>query len=206
MKKDHHSKRRYYTYEPDSDEFAGVTFVDSISGDDGPTVADLHWQDTRYGASWRTLKCIGFDDNPLRLGDFPSVSDYNRVPMMSSKAWNALRPVIETVCERLPVKHPFPGEYFLIHVLRTIDALDENLSEVERRSFEDPRIRRVLRYAFKHELIDGAHIFKLPNKSGSELIVDDVFRRTTEERGLQGLIFRELPMAMNSSNSQPQLE
>jgi hypothetical protein len=195
MKEDRDNKQRYYAYEPDADAFAGVTFVNFSSEADERSVVDLHWDDSPYGATWKPLECVGFDDNPPRIGDFPSVSDYNRVPMMSSKAWESLRPVIANFCEPLAVKHPFQGEYFLVHVLRTINALDESRSEVERRSFEDPRIRQVLQYAFKQDMIDGIHIFKLPNKSGSELIVDDLFRRTVEAKGLQGLIFRELPMA-----------
>ncbi|MFN7290401.1 MAG: hypothetical protein ACK5T6_07435, partial [Pirellula sp.] len=82
MKIDAYSRHRYYAYKPDSNAFAGVTFAESISGNDSPTIADLHWEDSPYGTSWKVRECVGFDDNPSRTGDFPSVSDYNRVPMM----------------------------------------------------------------------------------------------------------------------------
>ena len=117
--------------------------------------------------------------------------------MVSALAWTVLEPIIGDICEALPVVHPFKGagKFFLLHVLRTIDALDESKSEVERRSIGDSRIRQIFRYSFRLAAIEGVHIFKLPNKSGSGLIIDDVFRDVVELNGLRGLRFRELTMA-----------
>jgi len=184
--------RKFYTYEPDANAFAGVGFMD-----DSSEILDLHWKDSLVGGSWQVLECVGFEDNPQEVGDFPSVSNYNRVPMMSSRAWDALRPIIGNVCELLPVKHPFHGDYFLVHVLKTVDALDEQASEIERRSPNDARIRQVSRYAFKYDMIGECHLFKLPNKSGSELIVDGFFKQTVEQHNLKGLIFKELDLAQS---------
>ena len=200
MKEHRNSNRRFYEYDPDANSFAGVEFsaryVEDEDGeyDSGLVVRNLHRDDTPLRQTWKPLTCYGFDDNPPEVGDFPSVSDKRRVPMLSERAWKALQPVIGEFCEALPVTTPFEGRYFLIHVLRTIDALDEAASEVERRSANDPRIRQVFRYAFRNDLIEGIHIFKLPNRQGSSLIVDDVFRNAVEANGLRGLRFRELPM------------
>lgn len=190
-------RRQFYEYDTDPDSFAAVGFkVSKVGGviKDSEVVANLHRDNTPLIRTWRPLACHAFDDNPPKIGDFPSVSNYRKVPMVSERAWKALEPVIGDVCEALPVIPPFVGTYYLIHVLRTIEALDEGASEVERRSAEDPRIRRVFRYAFKKGLIEGLHIFKLPNKQSGELIVDDVFRKTVEENGLVGLEFKQLPM------------
>lgn len=198
MTKIRKSHQQFYEYYPETNSFAGVGFSVGAAdddNDDSTKVTNLHWNDDPLKAIWIPLSCHGFDDNPLEVGDFPCVSNYGKIPMMSGQAWKALEPVIGAVCEALPVNHPFVGDYFLIHVLRTIDALNEDASEVERRSANDSRIRQVIRYAFHEAMIQGIHIFKLPNKQGGGLIVDDVFRKAVEDNGLRGLRFRELPLA-----------
>lgn len=189
--------RRFYEYDPDANSFAGVGFgVGDIfdNGDDDAKITSLHWSDAPLQQTWKPLTCHSYDDNPSEVGDFASVSNYRKVPMLSERAWKALQPVIGEVCEALPVLHPFKKNFFLVHVLNTVDALNAFESEVERRSADDQRIRNVLRYAFRYDLIEGMHIFKLPNKSGGSLIVDDVFRTVVEANGLRGLRFRELPL------------
>ena len=201
MKTTYRQCRRFYEYDPDANSFAGVGFhVGPVDDDDDDCakVRRLHWSDTPVRASWRTLTCDGFDDNPPDVGDFPSVSNSRRIPMMSERAWRILKPIIGDACEALPVLHPFRGNYYLIHVMRTIDALDAGASTVERRSIEDQRIRRIYRYAFKDDLIEGQHIFKLPLASGSDLFVDDIFRQAVEDNGLRGLRFKDLPMTCDA--------
>jgi len=125
-------------------------------------------------------------------GDFPSLGNYNMLPVMSQRAWEALRPLIGHCCEALPIIHPSGRPYYIIHVMNTIDALDEDRSEVKR--FSDDGIMRVVRYALKSDLLEDQHIFKLPHESGGDLLVDDEFRRVVEENGLQGLIFKPIPL------------
>ena len=190
-------RRRFYEYDPDANSFAGVGFhVGGVNEDhdDNALVTRLHRIDNPVYKDWKTLTCLGFDDNPPAIGDFPSISNYKAVPMMSERAWNVLEPIINGDCEALPVVHPFPGKYYIIHVMRTIDALNADASEVDRSTIGDFRIRRIYRYAFKNELIEKVHIFKLPLLSGSGLIVDDVFRKVVEDNELRGLRFSELLM------------
>ena len=201
MTNDKPVQRYFYGYDPDANSFAGVGFaVGEVNDDnnDSAKVANLHRSDTPLQLTWAPLTCHGFDDNPAVIGDFPSVSNWKRVPMMSERAWNALKPIIGNVCEALPVAHPFQGLYYLIHVMQTIDALNTDASEVDRSGIGDNRIHRIYRYAFKNDLIEGKHIFKLPPMSGGGLIVDDVFRRAVEDNGLRGLRFRELPLTKDS--------
>ena len=192
------NKRQFYEYDPDANSYAGIGFAVGAVGDDNDDsarVMNLHRDDTPIQFTWMPLASHGFEGNPSKIGDFPSVSNWRIVPMMSERAWDALKPIIGNVCEALAVRHPFEGRYFLIHVLRTIDALNEDASEFERWSANDSRIRQVIRYAFHEAMIQGIHIFKLPNKQGGGLIVDDVFRKAVEDNGLRGLRFRELPLA-----------
>jgi hypothetical protein len=104
-----------------------------------------------------------------------------------------LEPLIGYCCESLPIIHPTGKPYFIIHVMDTIDCLDEEQSEL-RRSQIDQRVNRIFKYSFKSEMLTGKHIFKLPLKSCGELIVDENFRKTVEASKLKGLLFTQLPM------------
>ena len=168
--------------------------VGPVDRDDGDSdkVIDIHWIDDSIIDSWKRLKCHRYDARTKKIGDFPCVTNYFKVPMFSERAWSVLKPIIGDACEVLPVDHPFDGNYYIIHVMRTIDAIDVDASEVWRSS--SGRIGRIYKYALKYELLDGKHIFKLPLQCGSGLYVDDVFRQAVEKNGLKGLIFKELRM------------
>jgi hypothetical protein len=191
MTERHVDHKRYYRYDPDANSFAGVAF--SMIDDD--KITNVHSDDAPILQVWQTLRCEVFDDNPPVDGDFPSVSNYRRVPMISQRAWQAIRSLVGYCCEALPVDHPSGRPYFILHVMETIDCLDTEASEVSRSEIGDKRINRIYRYAFKDSLLNGKkHIFKLPLMCGGELIIDDHFRRAVEKNGLCGLRFRELPM------------
>lgn len=178
---------RFHEYRPDANHFAGICVADGH--DVG--IADIHYHDSLLAAEWMSPVFTGFDDNPEQIGDFPSLSNFNIVPVFSQRAWNCLRPVIGDACEALPIICPFEGKYFIIHVLETIDCLVEDRSEVVR-SEVDGRIDRVFKYCFDVQKLHGKHIFKLPLSSGRELVIDDVFRTVVEDNGLKGLLFKEL--------------
>jgi hypothetical protein len=178
---------RFYEYRPDANHFAGICVA---SGQD-IHIANVHYDDSLLARDWSPIAFDAFDDNPEQVGDFPSLSNFNIVPVLSDRAWNCLRPVIGDACEALPVICPFNGPYFLIHVFETIDCLVEDCSEVDR-SEVDQRIDRVFKYCLDLHKLQGKHIFKLPLKSGRELLVDDVFRAAVEDNRLKGLVFRDL--------------
>lgn len=195
----------YYRYEPDADRFAGVNIP---SGEvachpvlarqaqklkRSADVADIHYTDVSLAEDWKPPKALGFDDNPTREGDFPSLSNFNEVPVFSQRAWDALQPLIGAFCEALPIHHYSGKPFVLVHVMTTIDCLDVEQSSVERSS--DGRICDVDEYAFHEEMLANVHIFKLPPESGGELIVDDVFRQAVQAARLKGLDFRPLPSA-----------
>jgi hypothetical protein len=182
--------QRHYLYNPDANSYAGVGF----SMDDDDAITEIRSIDLPMLASWKPLRCHVFDDNPPIEGDFPSNSNYRRVPIMSERAWTVLRPLIGFSCEALPIIHPSGRAYFIVHVMKTIDCLDVDASTVSRCGIGDDRIDRIYRYAFKQRMLSGEHIFKLPLLCGGELIVDDDFRKAVERNRLHGLTFRELPM------------
>jgi len=179
---------KYYAYRPDSNSYAGI----GVAAEDDSSIIDIHNQDVSLSSTWTGLVVHGFKDNPEAEGDFPSLSNFWRVPVMSRGAWDTLLPLIGYCCEALPITHPSGKPYSIIHIMETVDCLDIGQSEVKR--FSDGGIMRILRYFFKSELLQGKHIFKLPRYCGGESIVDDDFRNAVEASGLKGLQFKELPM------------
>src|SRR5579884_164354 len=181
-------KMRYYVYRPDANNFAGIAA--DLTADE--RVTGIHYEDRSLSTSWTPVTFHGFDDNPPEEGDFPSLSNFWRIPVFSQRAWDALHTLVGYCCEALPIIHPTGKPFYIIHVMETIDCLDEARSELTRNPVTN-RVSRIFRYALKTNRLRGKHIFKLPRESGAELLVDDVFRKAVEDNDLKGLIFKELP-------------
>ena len=112
---------------------------------------------------------------------------------MSERAWNILQPLIGYCTEPLPATGPSGELLYIIHVMETIDCLDERRSEVSRNSATN-RISSVWRHAFDYSKMQGKHIFRLPLESGSDLLVSEEFQSLCERENLIGLTFKELPL------------
>src|SRR5579884_1033891 len=179
---------KYYVYRPDADNFAGIGAASEAHDE----VVDIHYQNAPLLSRWTPIVFHGFEDNPPDEGDFPSLSDFWDIPVLSQRAWDTLHPLIDYCCEALPIIHPTGKPFYIIHVMETIDCLDEARSEITRNPVTN-RVSRIFRYALKTNRLRGKHIFKLPRESGAELLVDDVFRKAVEDNDLKGLIFKELP-------------
>lgn len=184
----------YYLYRPDANNFAGIGFEWEIDSPEEKRVLGVHDIDSPVRTEWTPPTAHGFEDNPPTDGDFPSLSNYWRIPVMSQRAWDALHPLIGYCCEPLPTIHPSGQPFYIIHVMETIDALDEERSGLWRNPATG-RVGDISRYALKHGRLAGKHIFKLPTKSGGELLVDDEFRKAVEQHGLQGLLFDPVHLA-----------
>ncbi len=182
-------KMKWFRYRPDANHYDGVRL---IMQDDEPVVG-LHYDSKSVGGSWEPVAVEGFDDNPGIEGDFPSLSNYNKIPIFSQRAWEVLQPLIGYCTEALPIKHPSGQQFYIVNVMDIIDCLDEERSELVRNAATG-RVSEVFKYCFKDDMLDGKHIFKTPLKSGAELFVDDSFRATVEAKGLKGLVFKPLPM------------
>jgi hypothetical protein len=179
----------FYLYRPDANNFAGIGF--SLADDE--RIGDVHYTDTPLAEKWIAPVAHGFEDNPETEGDFPSLSNFWRIPVMSQRAWDTLLPLIGYCCEALPIIHPTGKHYSIIHVMDTVDCLDCTKSELTRNATTG-RVNRIYRYAFKDEMLHAKHIFKLPLECGGELIVDDEFRKAVQANKLKGLQFKELPV------------
>jgi len=180
---------QYYRYQPDANSFSGLGF----SSKHDEWIEQLHDSDMSLIDRWVTPVAHGFVDNPTIAGDFPSLSNFWRIPIFSQIAWDVLFPLIGYCCEALPIADANGHGYFVIHVMDTIQALDLAHAVVSRNATTG-RVNRVFRYAFYADKVSEKHIFKLPLEVGGELIVDGDFRRTVEMNGLRGLLFNELPL------------
>lgn len=146
-------------------------------------------------AGWLNIggqfRVTGFGDTPFGPGDFPTFHGTG-VPAMSGRAWSTLCSLIDSRVEALPLVHD-DGELYAVNVLDMIDCLDEERSELARNKATN-RVNHVYKYCIRMGMLKGKHIFKTPLKSGAEVFVDQDFRECVEENGLNGLLFRELPM------------
>jgi hypothetical protein len=176
-----------YQYYPDSDSFNGI----GLRPEDRHVIKIRH-DNQPVSLEWQPISVRGFSDNPGVEGDFPSLSDYNEIPVFSHRAWSVLYPLIGYCCEALPIVHPSGDQYYIVHVMDEIDCLDESRSEVKR--YSDGGIMKVTKYAIRTDAVKGTHIFKLPRKIGGTLLVDNMFRELVEAHGLKGLLFVPLPM------------
>ncbi|GIW96756.1 MAG: hypothetical protein KatS3mg111_0089 [Pirellulaceae bacterium] len=178
----------YYRYHPDANNYAGIM----LRPEDRDVIKIRHVT-SPIADEWVPVEVLDIEDNPSTHGDFPSLVNYNMIPVMSLRAWDALRPLIGYCCEALPIIHPSGKPYYIIHVMETIDALDEERSELSRNRVTG-RVSAVYRYALRPASLSGKHIFKLPLESGDELLVDDAFRQAVVQHGLKGLLFNPIPL------------
>lgn len=180
-----------YRYDTAANHFTSIG-VPSIDND---RVIDLNFSDDPLVDEWEAPVAFDYAEHRDRpLGDFVTLSNYYPVPVVTQRAWDLLKLLIGYCCEALPVIHPSGQPHYFIHVMETIDALDTERSTFTRNEVTN-RINRIYKYAFKPGLLEGKHIFKLPLGKGSDLLVDDEFRKIVEENGLKGLLFQPLPMA-----------
>jgi len=179
----------YFMYEPDSDAYSAV----GLSLDAEKPLIETHFDDGRAGDLWDPIVFDRYDDDLISPSDFPCFSNCYHVPLMSAKAWGAISDMVGNYCEPLPVVMPSGEEYYFVHVMLTVDALDESRSEI-RYNNTTGRISRVYRYVFNSPIPRGIHLFKLPRHRGRKLVYDSHFKSLVEENNLIGLLHTELPM------------
>lgn len=130
---------------------------------------------------WRKLKVKKISNKKERiLGDAPGFT----IPVFSTKALNALLPLIKNDVEILPID--CDGlELYGINVLSVIDAIDYKLSDYE--TFRDgKRILAFHKYVFRSKQIKDRNIFKIPDERRREAFVSQLFYDTVVNNGLKG--------------------
>jgi hypothetical protein len=177
---------RYYRYDNDC-SVAGLG-TSALTGDELEEVFDCP---EPVASRWKPIRLSVLDKRPKKAGDFPPFYDYPAIPVFSQRAWDVLVAAIDCRWEALPIIHPSKKPFYLIHVMEVVDCVDHSRSEIE--YYDDGRVAGINRYCLKPELPLGKHIFRTPNASRGELLVDDVFRQVVEGHKLKGLEFHAIP-------------
>jgi hypothetical protein len=124
---------------------------------------------------------------PLSASDSPWLGGHALI--FRSRATEALRPLLERHGELLPLACS-DADVVIYNPTRIVDALDESASTISR--FPDNKIMMVRRYAFRHDSLRGADIFKIPSLRVSPTFVSRAFVDAWEASGAVGLRFKQV--------------
>lgn len=121
----------------------------------------------------------------FKPSDFPWNGSHALI--MRKKAVDALRDLLESAGEILPLSTEDDTELFVLNVTRVLDAIDEGGSQIQR--FPDSgRIMRIESIAFKESVVKGVDLFRLPHRM-SATYASERFVIAVEKAGLVGLEF-----------------
>jgi hypothetical protein len=149
----------------------------------------LHQFDGRtLGATWRELSIHAADepDESARLPDFALLGV---VPLFSEQAVEALRDILESHGELLPVRHA-RRRYLAYNVTTILDALDEERSSIAR--FSDGNVMSIESYAFRADALRKASIFRIHQLPRAFVYVTEDFVDRARRAELLGFKFRRL--------------
>lgn len=184
-----------------ADRYQWLTLVNEA--DDWETI--YQFNGTPIGAAWRPLRVETFDEEGESEQPIPSdcPSLFAGVPTLSLRAAEVLQPILDRNGELLPLNCE-EGDYFIFHVTRVVDALDEAGSEIVR--FPDgKKIMHIKHFIFFASLLNGVDMFKLPQQLLGSVFVTDRFVQAVRQAGLVGFNFEWL-WAVEQSSASPVLQ
>jgi hypothetical protein len=120
------------------------------------------------------------------LADFSNLN-YAPEPCFSARAKQLLGQHIDGLGQWLALECD-EAPYFLFNVTHTVDALDEENSEVIR--FSDGKVMRVAQFVFHPAKLRGQLLFQVPQCLGSPNLVTQDFVDLVHQHGLTGFSFR----------------
>lgn len=126
------------------------------------------------------------EGQPAKKADMPWYGA--KLLVVRQRAREVLARVLRDDAEMLPVYCDEGEDMWLVNTWRVADALDEELSQVER--FSSGRIMTVHRYAFREQAVAGLRCFRIPQKS--VMFVTDEVAEAVRAAGLRGTSFRPL--------------
>ncbi|WP_147373061.1 imm11 family protein, partial [Calidithermus terrae] len=138
---------------------------------------------------WEPIEVVPSPHNPGKpLGDFSFLGAENLL-VMSWRAVEALGGELRAHGELLPLRST-AGEFYFFNVLRDVDAMDFDRSEVKWISGPKGRfLSRVYVYAFRPERLEGVLVFTMPYHGRQDHFVGEAFKERAERAGLQGFLF-----------------
>lgn len=171
-----------YQLRPDSDHYQWLRFADS---------ADLRRADllrgTRLVDMWSPPLVVPLVEEGMPVGALGDCPTLGSMPTLSTRAVQALSGVIRNAVELLPLDCTC-GRFYVANVLSVVDALDEARSRIRR--FEGSgRVMKIEAHGFMPDVLEGVHIFKLPQLLKGRPYVTDDFVSLVNSSGLQGFEF-----------------
>lgn len=130
---------------------------------------------------WKPIKVVRMYPREKRpLGDAPGFT----VPVFSTKAKNALSPLIAKNVEFLPMDFP-EKTFFAVNVLTILEGAVD-LSQCKYNTFPSGRVMWIDKYVFNKHVVEKAPIFKIAEESKLDAFVSDSFRDIIVQEGLEG--------------------
>jgi hypothetical protein len=134
------------------------------------------------GNAWRPT-FFGLVNLKQKLGDLGSLVR-DDIIIMSQKAVDTLRPLIQASVELLPYKTEV-GLYYLVNVLDEGDYLDRAQTECDR-ILPNGLCAGITRFVFDANKLKGKHIFRIPDRPTTRFISGE-FVAMCRQHGLQGI-------------------
>ena len=178
-----------YKFKTDSNQYHGLTYPEKGEEE---SIFD-RFEGKNLGDEWEPI--IMEVREAKKQGGFPSFE----MPVLSEKAWEVLKPLIQKDVEALPliVEKEFFGEmggdYYALNVLSIITCLDESMSEFVK--FSNGEVMRIVKHVFMPESIEDVHFFRI--KAGNTVLyydfyVSEDFKNLVEKHNLKGLLFQKI--------------
>lgn len=128
----------------------------------------------------------------------------NNIPIFGERAAQVLDTLLADQAELLPLQHPDKTLY-AINVIRVVDALDHERSEIEWLAGR-PLAKKIHKYVFKPQALEGCTIFKIPERKSLRVFVTDAFKEAVEANKLKGFSFELLWDSEADGSAEVELE
>jgi hypothetical protein len=141
----------------------------------------------RVGDRWKPVRvelASPEEGVEARRADMPWLGSYGLV--VTDRARPVLEEALADDVEFLPLVCD-EEDLWLVHACRVVDALDEERSALKRFP-STGRVMRVMRYAFREEVVGGLRCFRIPQRVAI-FVTDDVVA-SAHAAGLTGVRFR----------------
>jgi hypothetical protein len=129
------------------------------------------------------------DNMTKPLGDRIGIDAETDPMVLSRRALDVLLPHIGSLGQVLPLAFE-EAEYAFFNITNVVDALDESKSELEHFP-SSGRLSRVIRYAFKPEVVRNQLLFKIPQQPSGFAFVTDRFVEIVKANALTGFGFEK---------------
>jgi hypothetical protein len=145
----------------------------------------------KKASGWHPVQLYPAEDyrgQPKALGPIADVTTVNaavRNCVWGPRARAVLEPLVKPFGEFLPLRCN-EADWVLFNVTHTIDALDEQASEIVYVNDPDRKVLRFVKMVFKPEWVEGEVIFRIPQRNRGDVFVTDRFAQLLAQQGLVG--------------------